>query len=712
MVFSNAYDENYAAYFLADDAVNAHVAYNSDKKLQLAAGAQARKYTVTVTAENGGTAQAAPASAAAGETVTLTATPNDGYHFKAWEVLSGNVAITDNGFAMPAENVSIKAIFEKHSFTAETAEEEYLKSAATCTEKAVYYKSCAVCNLTSKGTADEATFASGNVLGHNFGVWTSNSDGTHTRVCSRNEIHTETNVCAYGDWKTNRYSHWRTCTLCGAETEPLNHSDQDDDHCCDVCGMQMTGHAFTAEKAEAKYLKSAATCMEKAVYYKSCTLCGLTSKGTAGEETFESGNVLGHDFGAWTSNGDGTHTRTCSRDKNHTETKDCHGGTATCTEKAVCADCKTAYGELTAHNFTAEKAEAEYLKSAATCMEKAVYYKSCTLCGLTSKGTAGEEAFESGNVLGHDFGAWTSNGDGTHTRTCSRNKSHTETKDCHGGTANCHAKAICEICKQAYGAVDPAKHDGGTELKNAKDATCTATGYTGDTYCKGCGVKLSDGAVIPMLEHSYGEWTIVREPTAGAQGERTRTCLNCSHQQTEVLHATGKFEDVPAGSYYEEAVIWAAEEGITSGTDTTHFSPDSICTRAQAVTFLWRAAGSPAPETSTMPFTDVSVGSYYYDAVLWAAENGITAGTSKTTFSPNADCTRAHIVSFLWRSEKYPAAEGSNPFTDVAPTAYYATAVQWAVANRITAGTSETTFSPNAGCTRAQIVTFLWRWMK
>ena len=202
------------------------------------------------------------------------------------------------------------------------------------------------------------------------------------------------------------------------------------------------------------------------------------------------------------------------------------------------------------------------------------------------------------------------------------------------------------------------------------------------------------------------------EATAAAQGERTRTCLNCSHQQTEVLHATGKFEDVPAGSYYEEAVIWAAEEGITSGTDTTHFSPDSICTRAQAVTFLWRAAGSPAPETSTMPFTDVSVGSYYYDAVLWAAENGITAGTSKTTFSPNADCTRAHIVSFLWRSEKYPAAEGSNPFTDVAPTAYYATAVQWAVANRITAGTSETTFSPNAGCTRAQIVTFLWRWMK
>ncbi len=133
-------DVTYTAWNGTDNiAYTNNIAYNSDKKLQLAAGAQAQKYTVTVTTENGGTAQTAPASAAAGETVALTATPNDGYHFKAWEVLSGNVVITDNGFAMPAENVSIKAIFEKHSFTAEMAEEEYLRSAATCTEKAIYY---------------------------------------------------------------------------------------------------------------------------------------------------------------------------------------------------------------------------------------------------------------------------------------------------------------------------------------------------------------------------------------------------------------------------------------------------------------------------------------------------------------------------------------------------------------------------------------------
>ena len=171
----------------------------------------------------------------------------------------------------------------------------------------------------------------------------------------------------------------------------------------------------------------------------------------------------------------------------------------------------------------------------------------------------------------------------------------------------------------------------------------------------------------------------------------------------------GVFVDVATGSYYEDAVDWAVENGITKGTDDTHFSPDGICTRAQAVTFLWRAAGSPKPETRTMPFTDVPVGSYYYDAVLWAVENGITKGTSDTTFSPNMTCTRAQIVAFLWRSEKSPAAGTANPFADVKSAAYYADAVLWAAKEDITKGTTNTTFSPDADCTRSQIVTFLWR---
>lgn len=169
------------------------------------------------------------------------------------------------------------------------------------------------------------------------------------------------------------------------------------------------------------------------------------------------------------------------------------------------------------------------------------------------------------------------------------------------------------------------------------------------------------------------------------------------------------FTDVADKAYYRDAVEWAVENGITKGTTVTTFSPNATCTRAQAVTFLWRAAGSPEPETRAMPFTDIPVGSYYYDAVLWAVENGITKGTSDTTFSPNMTCTRAQIVAFLWRSEKSPAAGTANPFADVKSDAYYADAVLWAVKENITKGTTNTTFSPGADCTRAQIVTFLYR---
>jgi len=169
------------------------------------------------------------------------------------------------------------------------------------------------------------------------------------------------------------------------------------------------------------------------------------------------------------------------------------------------------------------------------------------------------------------------------------------------------------------------------------------------------------------------------------------------------------FVDVPADAYYYDAVLWAAKEGITGGTSATTFDPNGVCTRAQAVTFLWRAAGSPAPKTTARPLVDVKAGSYYYDAVLWAVENGITKGTSDTTFSPDVKCTRAQIVTFLWRAQKSPAVASANVFNDVAADAYYADAVNWAVAKGITSGISAAAFSPNADCTRGQIVTFLYR---
>lgn len=167
------------------------------------------------------------------------------------------------------------------------------------------------------------------------------------------------------------------------------------------------------------------------------------------------------------------------------------------------------------------------------------------------------------------------------------------------------------------------------------------------------------------------------------------------------------FTDVPATAYYADAVAWAVANGITSGTDENTFSPDAPCTRAQVVTFLWRAMGSPEPR-SAGTFTDVNASSYYAKAVRWALENGITSGTSATTFDPNAVCTRAQVVTFLMRALD-GRSYGSAGFADVAASSYYADAVAWAVANGITDGTSATTFSPDTQCNRAQIVTFLYR---
>ena len=182
-------------------------------------------------------------------------------------------------------------------------------------------------------------------------------------------------------------------------------------------------------------------------------------------------------------------------------------------------------------------------------------------------------------------------------------------------------------------------------------------------------------------------------------------------------YAAETFTDVSSNQYYYEPVQWAVSHvpQITNGVDSTHFGPAQTCTRGQVVTFLWRAMGEPEPTSNANPFTDVSGTQYYYKAVLWAVEKGITNGTSSTTFEPGASCTRGQVVTFLWRAQGEPSpASGSNPFTDVSSAQYYYKPVLWAVGHdpQITNGTSATTFSPADTCTRGQIVTFLYRAMK
>ncbi len=183
------------------------------------------------------------------------------------------------------------------------------------------------------------------------------------------------------------------------------------------------------------------------------------------------------------------------------------------------------------------------------------------------------------------------------------------------------------------------------------------------------------------------------------------------HEKYMAPSTTG-FLDVNDDSFYAAAVEWAVNKGITSGVSSYRFDPSGTCTRAQAVTFLWRAAGSPAPKSKTCPFTDVAAGTFYYNAVLWAVENQITNGMSATLFQPNGPCTRGQIVTFLWRAAGRPKTTGSLPFRDLAPGAYYTEPIRWAVSMGITNGTDGTTFSPNLACNRAQMVTFLYRWLQ
>ena len=251
------------------------------------------------------------------------------------------------------------------------------------------------------------------------------------------------------------------------------------------------------------------------------------------------------------------------------------------------------------------------------------------------------------------------------------------------------------------------------DIQNGEVTVSRRYAEAGDTVT--ITVKPDSGYVLGSLTVTDKNGDALKLTDKG-DGKYTFTMPAGKVEVTAVFTGNNPFTDVPAGSYYEDAVIWAVGKGITTGTSATTFSPDGICTRAQAVTFLWRAAGSPAPTSTAMPFTDVPAGSYYYSAVLWAIENGITKGTSDTTFSPDADCTRAQIVTFLYR---YEQSQGKGftgewmfqlPFTDVPEWCYEA--VAWCYMEKVTDGTTATTFSPDTNCTRAQIVTFLYRCMK
>ena len=283
----------------------------------------------------------------------------------------------------------------------------------------------------------------------------------------------------------------------------------------------------------------------------------------------------------------------------------------------------------------------------------------------------------------------------------------------------------CKICGYSYQDT-PVAASHHPELRNQKDASCTEAGYTGDEVCTVCGEVLQQGAEIAALGHKT-ELKNAKEPTEtepGYTGDEICTVCGETVKQGSEIPALGpkkcdggedcpsrEFTDVDHGpdSWYHEPVDWAVTAGVTNGKTPTSFAPGESCTRGQMVTFLWRAKGSPEPKSTDHPFVDVPEGAYYTKAVLWALENEITNGMDATHFGPNETVKRSQTVTFLWRMQAKPSAAGTGAFVDVPGDAFYTDAVAWAVANGITNGMDEAHFGPNNDCTRAQIVTFLYR---
>ena len=452
------------------------------------------------------------------------------------------------------------------------------------------------------------------------------------------------------------------------------------------------------------------------------------------------------------------------------------GGTATCTAQAVCEVCGGAYGELAAHSFTEETAAEQYLKSAATCTAKAVYYKSCSACGLSSKGTADEATFTFGDILGHDWGVWTSNGNGTHTRVCSRDASHTETGNCTGSEATCTAQAVCTICHTAYG--DPLGHD---------YASAWTTDETDHWHvCTRC------PDITGKAAHTFGDWTVTVQPTEYRGGERVRSCTVCQRTETEEIPAIGPitryctltfvvnggsdldrlfkpkgtvidlkdyttsrygftfagwyedealtrrvstitldadkkvyaawtrsraFEDVKLSDWFYDDVMFVFGQGVMQGVSDTRFGPYLTATRAMMATILWRMEGSPAP-TAEARFTDVSSGKWYSEAIAWTAQSGVYTGYADGSFRPNDPITREQLAAILYRYAKYKgldvsAGEDTNilSYTDALEISDYAfPAMQWACGTGVMQG-SNGRLLPRGRATRAQIAAMLHRYL-
>ena len=299
--------------------------------------------------------------------------------------------------------------------------------------------------------------------------------------------------------------------------------------------------------------------------------------------------------------------------------------------------------------------------------------------------------------------------------------SHSIAPTCEGWGVMVYKCSSCPYTEETYGD-PPLDHD--YQYSHTTEPTCDEYGYN-HYICARCGNSYS-AAEIDMLGHDYVR-SVFAEATCTEMGYGYYECSRCDDEYLEAdTPALGHdwdgtectrceetrphaFTDVQEGAFYEAPVVWAVEKGITTGATATTFNPGGVCMRGHVVTFLWRAAGCPEPVSANNPFVDVKPSDFYYKAVLWAVEQGITNGVDATHFGPFADCNRAQVVTFLWRAMEKPDSQASVDFTDVQAGQYYSTAVAWAYDKGITTGMGDGTFGVLSSCIRAQVVTFLYR---
>lgn len=320
----------------------------------------------------------------------------------------------------------------------------------------------------------------------------------------------------------------------------------------------------------------------------------------------------------------------------------------------------------------------------------------------------------------HEWSEWTSNGNGTHTRTCSNNSSHTETGDCSGGTATCTAKAVCEICNADYGELNASNHTGGTEVRDRVEATTSADGYTGDTYCKGCNTKIATGESIPKKDSgdspSGGSSSGGSSSSSGGGGGGGTTYYtltfetNGGDSMQAIRAARGKTLDLSAYTPMRDGYDfggWYADKALTQRITEIKLSG------SKTVYADWKKREPNEPDAVKNPFADVNAGDWFYRDVLFSYEKGLMSGMDAAAFAPYANTTRAQIAVIFYRMEGSPAVEGENSFTDVvrgSGTAWFYDAVTWAQQNGIMGGYGNSSFAPNDPITREQLAAIFYRY--